>query len=139
MTTSRAQVWQVAAGLTLIRWVTCAVLWVAVLAVWLVPHLDVSLRAIAPLGWSAAICRTLVTALTQRRGDAPAVLRGVAVAAEAALLTGLLDITGGPFNPFIVMYGAYIWLAAVTLSVPWAVVVAVVSAAGFGWRCCMRD
>lgn len=133
MSGSRTPVWQVAAGLPLVRWVTCAVLWVAVLAVWIVPHLDVSLRAIAPLGWTAAICRTLVTMLTQRRGDAPAALRGLAFAAETGLLTGLLDITGGPFNPFIVMYAAYIWLAAVTLSVPWAVVVAVVSAAGFGW------
>lgn len=49
------------------------------------------------------------------------------------LLTGLLDITGGPFNPFIVMYGTYVWLAGVTLSSRWGLLVAGVSALGFGW------
>ena len=55
------------------------------------------------------------------------------LASEAALLAGLLDITGGPFNPFIVMYVTYIWLAMVTLSPRWAVLVAGVSMVGFGW------
>ena len=56
----------------------------------------------------------------------PRPLLGVAWRADAALLTGLLDITGGPFNPFIVMYVTYVWLAAVTVSPPWAVLVTVV-------------
>ena len=34
-------------------------LWAAAAVVWLLPHLDLSLRAIAPLGLTAAICRTL--------------------------------------------------------------------------------
>jgi hypothetical protein len=46
-----------------------------------------------------------------RRQTVLSVLLGVALAADAMLLTGLLDITGGPFNPFIVMYAAYIWVA----------------------------
>jgi hypothetical protein len=46
------------------------------------------------------------------------------LAADAALLTGLLDITGGPFNPFIVMYVTYVWLAAATLSPRWGFIVA---------------
>ena len=57
----------------------------------------------------------------------------MALAADAALLTGLLDITGGPFNPFIVMYAVYIWVGAVAISPRWAVVVSVASAVGFGW------
>jgi hypothetical protein len=40
----------------------------------------------------------------------------MALAADPALLTGLLDITGGPFNPFIVMYAVYIWTGAVAVS-----------------------
>ena len=63
----------------------------------------------------------------------PSALVGVALAADAALLTGLLDITGGPFNPFIVMYAVYIWVGAVAISPAWAVVVSVASAVGFGW------
>ena len=31
------------------------------------------------------------------------------------------------------MYGTCIWIAAVTLGVPWAIVVTIVSIAGFGW------
>lgn len=115
------------------RWATCAVLWAAVLSVWWWPHLDISFRAVAPLGWAAALARTLVAAVTQRRGTATPVLRGLAVAADAALLTGLLDITGGPFNPFIVIYAVHVWLAAATVSTPWALVVGTVSATGFGW------
>ena len=67
------------------------------------------------------------------RQRAPSVLLGVALAADAVLLTGLLDITGGPFNPFIVMYAVYIWAAAVAVSPVWATVVGVVSLSGFGW------
>ena len=63
----------------------------------------------------------------------PRPLQGLAWCADAALLTGLLDITGGPFNPFIVMFVTYVWLAAVTVSPPWAVLVTVVSAIGFAW------
>jgi two-component system sensor histidine kinase RegB len=55
------------------------------------------------------------------------------LSADALLLTGLLDITGGPFNPFIVMYVTYVWLAAVTVSPRWAALVTLVSVAGFGW------
>jgi two-component system sensor histidine kinase RegB len=61
------------------------------------------------------------------------VLRGVALVADAALLTGLLDITGGPFNPFIVMYAVYIWVGAVTIAPAWAGFVSGASAISFGW------
>ena len=100
---------------------------------WLFPHLDLSLRAIGSLGLAAAICRTLVVVAVQRRGSAPSAIFGVALAADAVLLTGLLDITGGPFNPFIVMYAVYIWVAVVGTSPVWATVVSAASVAGFGW------
>jgi hypothetical protein len=64
---------------------------------------------IVPLGLTAAICRTFVTVLAHRGLGVPRPLLGVLWCVEAGLLTGLLDITGGPFNPFIVMYAAYIW------------------------------
>ena len=81
-------------------------LWVVVAAVWLLPHLDLPLRAIAPLGLTAAICRTISALLAERGRRVPRPLAGLSWCAEAALLTGLLDITGGPFNPFIGSYAA---------------------------------
>jgi two-component system sensor histidine kinase RegB len=44
-----------------------------------------------------------------------------------------VDITGGPFNPFIVMFGAYVWLAAATTPAPSAVLVGMTALAGLGW------
>ncbi len=49
------------------------------------------------------------------------------------LLAGLLDITGGPFNPFIVVFATYVWWATVSLSPRAGVLVSLVSALGFGW------
>jgi two-component system sensor histidine kinase RegB len=108
-------------------------LWAVLAAVWLLRHLDLSLRAVAPFGLAAAICRTLVFAFERQGRPVPTTLQGLAWCADAALLTGLLDITGGPFNPFIVMFGTYVWLAAVTASTPWTILVAVVSVTGFAW------
>ena len=116
-----------------VRWATCVVLWTLLGVLWLFPHLDLSLREVSWLGLAAAICRTAVVLAFHRRQTVPSVLLGVALAADAMLLTGLLDITGGPFNPFIVMYAAYIWVAVVAISPAWATIVGVASISGFGW------
>jgi two-component system sensor histidine kinase RegB len=121
------------AWLPIVRWLTVVVLWSVTAAAWLFPHLDLSLRTVAPLGLAAAICRTLVAARLQRGDDAPALLVGVSLCADVVLLSGLLDITGGPFNPFIVMFVTYVWLAAVTVSPRWGVGVFAVAVTGFGW------
>ena len=93
----------------------CAVLWTALGVLWLFPSLDLSLRAFWAFGLAAAICRTVVLLAVRGRETVPAALLGAALAADAALLTGLLDITGGPFNPFVVMYAVYIWAGAVAV------------------------
>jgi two-component system sensor histidine kinase RegB len=121
------------AWLATVRWATCGALWIGTAAAWLIRAVDLPLRAAAPFGLAAAICRTLVLAATQRRGSAPPLLMGASVAADAVLLTALVDLTGGPFNPFIVIYAVYVWLAAAAISWRWAVVVAVCSAGGLGW------
>jgi two-component system sensor histidine kinase RegB len=115
------------------RWITCMALWAVLAVVWLFPHLDLSLRGIRMPGSAAAICRTLVAVSARRSGSASRTLLGLVFASDAVLLTGLLDITGGPFNPFIVMYVAYVWAAAVVVSPSWAAATSVVSLAGFGW------
>jgi len=116
-----------------VRWATCVVLWTLLGVLWLFPHLDLSLREVRWLGLAAALCRTAVVLAFTRRLRVPSVMLGVALAADAILLTGLLDITGGPFNPFIVMYAAYIWIAVVVISPVWATIVGVASISGFGW------
>jgi two-component system sensor histidine kinase RegB len=116
-----------------VRWATCVVLWTLLGVLWLFPHLDLSLRDVRWLGLTAAVCRTSAVLAFHRRQRVPSLLLGVTLAADAMLLTGLLDITGGPFNPFIVMYVAYIWVAAVAVSPTWATIVGVVSIASFSW------
>lgn len=132
MSATSFDVRHVVAWLQPVRWITAAALWSALAVVWLFPHLDLSIRAISALGLGAAICRTLVVA-GAREGAVSRFALGLALCADALLLTGLLDVTGGPFNPFFVMYPAYVWTAAVVVSPLWAGAVAVVSASAFGW------
>ena len=94
---------------------------------------SISLRGIRALGLPAALCRTLVVVTRQQRGSATPAFLGFAFASDAVLLTGLLDITGGPFNPFIVAYAAYVWAAAVIVPPAWAAATGLMSLAGFGW------
>jgi len=131
MSGTRSGVRHVVAWLQPVRWATAGALWSALAAVFLLPGVDLPLRGIRWLGLGAAICRTVVVLIGRRR-PAPRAAVGVMCAVDAALLTGLLDITGGPFNPFIVMYGAYVWTASVVASPVWAIGVGLVSAAGFG-------
>lgn len=112
---------------------TCALLWTFSGVAWLLPHLELSFGSVAPYGLAAAICHTAVAVVLHKQGRVPPLLIGIRLAADAALLTGLLDITGGPFNPFIVMYAVYVWLAAISGSPGYAGAVAVVAATGFGW------
>ena len=134
MSSASSEVRHDVAWLQPVRWTTCAVLWTVLGVLWLFPHLDLSLRGVA----RARIgCGNLSHRLSCWRFATPAAppsaRLGVALAADAALLTGLLDITGGPFNPFIVMYAVYIWVAAAAVSPAWAAVVSLASAVGFGW------
>lgn len=115
-----------------VRWATAAILWTLALIVWSFPALDLPLRSIGALVVLGAACRTGVLLVPHgRRAGVP--MLGTAFVADAMLLTGLLDITGGPFNPFAVMYAAYVWTAAVTVAPAWAAAVGLVSVAGFGW------
>jgi two-component system sensor histidine kinase RegB len=52
-------------------------------------------------------------------GSAAPVLCGAVLVLDTVLLTGLLHVSGGPFNPFSVLYLVYIMLAAVVLGAAW--------------------
>ena len=133
MVTGPYGVRHVVAWLPIVRWVTSLAWWAVLATVLLFPHLDLPLRAITPFGLTAALCRTLIAMLAQRGVPVPRALFGICWCAEAALLAILLDITGGPFNPFIVMYAIYAWLAAVTLGPRWGLFVGVIAMSGFAW------
>lgn len=123
----------VVAWLPPVRWATCAALWGMLAVAWLFPQIDPPVRAVAFLVLAAAICRTSLAVWLHTNGAAPRWLAGFTLAVDAALLTGLLDLTGGPFNPFIVMYVVYVWLGAVRSSAVWTALVGLVVVAGFGW------
>ena len=131
MVKESSEVRQVVAWLPAARWFTCALLWGVVAAVWFFPHLDLPLRGIAVFGLTAAICRTAIEAVRYLRPLVPHWMLGASQVADVALLTGLLDITGGAFNPFIVMYAITVWLAFATLSLRWGLFVTCVSLLGF--------
>jgi two-component system sensor histidine kinase RegB len=59
---------------------------------------------------NAAIARALARDVAVSR-----VLSAMALAVEILLLTSLIDLTGGPSNPFLVVYAVHIALAAVTI------------------------
>ena len=125
--TTGTDVRHVVAWLAPVRWATCAALWGILAVAWLFPQIDPPVRAIAFLVLAAAICRTAVVAWLHANGELPRRLAGFALVIDAALLTGLLDITGGPFNPFIVMYVVYVWLGAVYSTAVWGALVALIS------------
>jgi two-component system sensor histidine kinase RegB len=56
---------------------------------------------------------------------------GGVVLADAGLLTVLLYFSGGPSNPFSILYLVYVTLAALTLGASWAAAVVAVSATGY--------
>jgi two-component system sensor histidine kinase RegB len=51
---------------------------------------------------------------------------------DAALLTGVLYLSGGPLNPFSIVYLVGITIGAIALGHRWAVVLAVVSSVAYG-------
>lgn len=133
MVRSDSEVRHVVAWLPPVRLLGCLTLWIVFGAAWLLPRLGLSLRAIAAIGFAASICRTCVLVADHRWLPEWRGWRGIALGADAVLLTGLLDITGGPLNPFLVIYVVYVWLAGVTLSALWAIGVGLVATSGFGW------
>ncbi len=57
---------------------------------------------------------------------------GAVVLLDVVLLTGLLSLTGGPANPFSVLYLTYVMLAAIATRPAWTWTAVVLSSAGFG-------
>jgi two-component system sensor histidine kinase RegB len=74
---------------------------------------------------------TVAMWLTRGRALGPTA-SAVVLGIEILLLTGLLEITGGPSNPFAVVYALQLTLAALTLGTLWTVFLGAFAAASYG-------
>jgi two-component system sensor histidine kinase RegB len=114
-----------------LRWVSLAALagaaWAAA-AFW-----RVRLPLLPLLALLAAIAATNLALSSQLRSPDPRrALIGGALLLDAALLTGVLYLLGGPLNPFSIVYLVGITMAAVALGRRWAIGVAVFSNLAYG-------
>lgn len=114
-----------------LRWARGIVDAVVVLVAVALPSLDFPLSHLAPL-LSATAALNLATAvqLSRRRAPHP-LLSTLDLLLQPILLTELLELTGGPFNPFAVVYVVPIALAGLTLGATRGAAVALASAGGY--------
>ncbi len=133
MVTSPPGVWHLVARLPLIRAAACVALGLGSGIALAFPMLALPLRAAAPFGLVVAALRTLVLLSSRHGRTPPEVLFGLSLVFDVVFLTSVLDLTGGPYNPFILMYVVYAWLATTTASPRWGLLVGTIAAAGFAW------
>ena len=91
--------------------------------------IDVPLAHVAPMLVATALCHAVIARGAGHR--VPRTSRFAAYALQPVLLTELLELTGGPFNPFAVVYAAPIALAWLTLGSTAGAVVSACSAVGY--------
>jgi two-component system sensor histidine kinase RegB len=87
-----------------------------------------------PLAWVLAFgaATNLVCAAWARRAAVPEWMLAAVMLLDVGLLTAVLYLTGGPFNPFSFLYLVNIALAAVTLAAAWTWALVTVSLLCFG-------
>jgi two-component system sensor histidine kinase RegB len=115
-----------------LRWATAAVEAAAVAIAIAAPWVDFPLRRLLwPLllngGAEAAAAIWLSRGRPMPRG-----LSAVWLASDVVLLAGLLELTGGPFNPFAVIFAVHVTLAAVALGTPYATFLGTIVTASIG-------
>jgi two-component system sensor histidine kinase RegB len=115
-----------------LRWTTAAIELVALLLVFLLPGLDLPLDHLAWLVGASALANAAIARAHSRESSISVASAVVASVIEVALLTGLLEITGGPFNPFIVIYVVQVALATVTLGTAAGWLTGVAASTGYG-------
>jgi two-component system, sensor histidine kinase RegB len=79
------------------------------------PHATFPLHHVAPALGVAAVLNGMTAWALFRRGTVPPHLALMSLLSDAVVLTGLLQLTGGPFNPFAVVYAIHVAQAAVAL------------------------
>ena len=119
------------------RWATVAVDAAVLAASAAFPHAAFPLGHLAPfVAASGAGNAAVAVSLARGRPVPTAPLIGL-VLLDVLILTGVLELTGGPFNPFAVIYAVHVTLTAVSLGAGPAALVAAAAAFGYGalaWR-----
>ena len=114
------------------RWATAAVDGVVIIAALAIGHAAFPLSHLAPLVAASAVGNAAVAvSLMRGRPVATPPLLGLLLL-DVAILTGVLELTGGPFNPFAVVYAVQIALAAVTIGSAPAALVGAAAIIGYG-------
>lgn len=114
------------------RWATAALEVLLLAATFALPTLDLPLDHIAWLvAADAAANAVIATSLSGTHATSRVVIAG-ALAVQAVLITALLELTGGPSNPFVVVYGLQVAVAALTLGSAAATGLAFLVSAGYG-------
>lgn len=118
----------VARWLARLWWLSAAVDALVVVLALSLPSSTFPLKRLAPLIAATALASAEL-AWRPRPGRTRLIVSVAAVLLRVVLLTGVLELTGGPSNPFAVIFVAQVALALVTLGRAWAVV-AIVAALG---------
>jgi len=115
-----------------IRWTTVVVELGLLAITFGVPRLDLPLDHVAWLLAADAAANAL-TALRLARGRSmPHLASTIVLAVQILLLTALLELTGGPSNPFVVVYALQIGLAALAIGTVAAIALGLFAAGGYG-------
>jgi two-component system sensor histidine kinase RegB len=111
-----------AASMWLVRlwWTTAAIDALVVLASFVLPSATFPLRRLAPLIAASGLMNAEMAMRLSGARPAFRWLTGMYLLVQVVLLTGLLELSGGPSNPFSVLYAVQIALAALTLGTGWA-------------------
>ncbi len=114
-----------------LRWARAAVDAVVIATALLFPQLDFPLSHLAPM-LAVTLLLHAITAIHLARGlTPPAWLATTDLALQPLLLTELLELTGGPFNPFAVIYAVPVALAGLTIGRANGMFVGAVSVGGY--------
>jgi two-component system sensor histidine kinase RegB len=114
-----------------LRWMRAAVDAAVIATAIALPGIDFPLRRVAPLLAATALMNAVAAVRLGRRQPLPRLLVTVDLVVQALLLTELLELTGGPFNPFVVVYAMPIALAGLTAGRAIGGLVAAVSVSGY--------
>ena len=114
-----------------LRWARAVVDSVVVVVAIAFPQLDFPLRRVAPLLAVTALLNVAAAIQCPRGRQSRRLVATLDLVLQPLLLTELLELTGGPFNPFAVVYVVPIALAGLTLGAPGGAFVAAVSVGGY--------
>ncbi|MGM0578704.1 MAG: ATP-binding protein [Myxococcota bacterium] len=122
-----------------LRWVAVGVQVLLVAGVYVGLEMDLPIGTLG--GLAAVVLASNIGAAVWVGAQRPvpqALVAGV-LALDVAVLTAMLYVTGGPANPFSLLYMVYIALAPVLLGRRWSLIVTVLAVVGFGLLFVLHD